>query len=135
MVTLIDPIKSHSCAPLVFKDTLSSWWSKRSGFNELFPFLHPKYSPCVCSEEFVQYVLFLTLKREQNRIKTIFFPLCVYIYIYIPYIIHTDWTTWLNVSELGWVHKKSNNNVSSPIMDHNSKIKITLIYDIITLIM
>ena len=88
MVTLIDPIESHFCAPLVFKDTLNSWWSKRFGFNELFLFLHPKYSPYVCSEEFVQYVLFSALKREQNRIeqnkiKTLLFPLCVYIYIYI----------------------------------------------------
>ena len=38
-------------------------------------------------------------------------------------------------SELGWAHKKSNNNVSNPIMEHNAKIKITLIYGIITLIM
>ena len=34
-------------------------------------------------------------------------------------------------SELGWAHKKSSNNVSSPIMDHNAQIKLTLIYDII----
>ena len=86
MVALIDPIKSHSYAPLVFKDTLSLWWSKRSGFNEFFPFLHPKYSSCVCSKEFVQYVLFLAPKREhnrigRNRIKTLIFPLCVCIYI------------------------------------------------------
>ena len=38
-------------------------------------------------------------------------------------------------SELGWAHKKSSSNVSNPIMEHNAKIKITLIYDIITLIM
>ena len=40
-------------------------------------------------------------------------------------------------SELGWAHKKKikQQYVSSPIMDHNAKNKLTLIYDIIKLIM
>ena len=39
-------------------------------------------------------------------------------------------------SELEWAHKKIKQQyVSNPIMDHNAKIKLTLIYDIIKLIM
>ena len=39
-------------------------------------------------------------------------------------------------SELEWAHKKIKQQyVSSPIINHNIKIKLTLIYDIIKLIM
>ena len=97
------------------------------------PFLHPRFNLCVLSRQMCSACPFLAQEEE------VFLCTYIYIYIYIYHILHTLFES-LDLmgqsSELGWVHKKSSNNMCpTPLWTTMQKNKITLIYDIITLIM
>ena len=85
----------------------------KSGFNELFP-LYTQDSVRVCfQDEYAMRALFFSAQEEEAF-------LCTYIYIYINKYIHTYHTLHTlfgpldlmdQLSELGWAHKKSRNNL------------------------
>ena len=97
--------------PLISNKLLSECVMVREwGINELFPCLpkfSPKWSVCVCLPGVLSKEKKWCSSKKCNHIS-------LYIYIYIYYTLHTlvgRLDLMGQSSELGWVHKKSSNNM------------------------
>ena len=124
-LTLIIVVKSHFLIPLPPRrsSVCDNMWIR---VQWAFPFLHPRFSPsvlCVPSPAKEEET-----KRWSERERAISFHLFIYI---THYTLFGPLNLMGQSSELGWAHKKMSNPHYGPWW----KNKITLIYDIITLIM
>ena len=75
-LTLIDLMESHSCALLVFKDTMSLWWRETLGSID-FSLSTPK-TVCVCA---LKYSMCFSQPQKKTEKKTTWFFFSPYIYI------------------------------------------------------
>ena len=119
MFTLINPMESYFRAPLMSKNTLNSWWCENPG--SMSSSLSTPKIQFVCSLKSACSVCpFLAPKKNRN----LYLHLCIYTnkYIHIYHILPLD--LMCRLSELGWTHKKSSNNIcSTPLWTTMQKIK------------
>ena len=124
MLNLINTMESHFCTPLVSKNMLSLWWYENPG-SMSSSLSTPKIQSVCALKTSVQCMPFFQPKKKK--------------YIYIYHTLHTLFgplDLMGKSSKFGWAHKKSSNNMCpAPLWTIMQKNKITLIYDVITLIM